>query len=103
MDEYAIEEGLSMAEAHGGEVTILTMGPEKASESIRKALSMGADKAVHLIDDALAGSDALPTSAALAAALGRTGADLVIWAPSRPTLGWGSWPRCSPSGLGCRS
>ena len=78
LDEYAIEEGLRLAEAHGGEVTILTMGPDKASESIRKALSMGADKAVHLIDDGLAGSDALQTSAALAKVLGRTGFDLVI-------------------------
>jgi len=78
LDEYAIEEGLRLAEANGGEVTILTMGPEKASESIRKALSMGADKAVHLIDDGLAGSDALQTSAALAKVLGRTGFDLVI-------------------------
>jgi electron transfer flavoprotein beta subunit len=78
LDEYAIEEGLRLAEAHGGEVTILSMGPERASESIRKALSMGADKAVHLIDDALAGSDALGTSAALAAVLSRTGFDLVI-------------------------
>jgi electron transfer flavoprotein beta subunit len=67
-----------LAEAHGGEVTILTMGPQKAAESIRKALSMGADKAVHLLDDALAGSDALATSAALAAALGRIEFDLVI-------------------------
>ena len=57
LDEYAIEEGLQIKEANdGSEVTILTMGPEKASESIRKALSMGADKAVHLLDDALAGS-----------------------------------------------
>jgi electron transfer flavoprotein beta subunit len=78
LDEYAIEEGLRLAEAHGGEVTILTMGPEKASESIRKALSMGADKAVHLVDDALAGSDALATSLALATVLQRTGFDLVI-------------------------
>jgi electron transfer flavoprotein beta subunit len=78
LDEYAVEEGLRLAEVHGGEVTILTMGPEKASESIRKALSMGADKAVHLIDDALAGSDALATSAALAAVLGRIGFDVVI-------------------------
>src|SRR5262249_6084601 len=78
LDEYAIEEGLRLAEAHGGEVTILTMGPEKASESIRKALSMGADKAVHLVDDALAGSDALATSMALATVLQRTGFDLVI-------------------------
>ena len=78
LDEYAIEEGLRLAEAHGGEVTILTMGPDKASESIRKALSMGADKAVHLVDDALAGSDALGTSLALATVLGRIGFDLVI-------------------------
>src|SRR5580692_370114 len=78
LDEYAIEEGLRLAEANGGEVTILSMGPEKASESIRKALSMGADKAVHLLDDALHGSDALATSEAIAAVLGRTGFDLVI-------------------------
>ncbi|HEX8008678.1 MAG TPA: electron transfer flavoprotein subunit beta, partial [Trebonia sp.] len=62
LDEYAIEEGLRIAEAHGGEVTILTMGPGKAADSVRKALSMGADKAVHLCDEALAGSDALATS-----------------------------------------
>ena len=54
LDEYAIEEGLRLAEAHGGEVTILSMGPPRASESIRKALSMGADKAVHIVDDGLA-------------------------------------------------
>ena len=48
MDEYAIEEALKIKEAHGGEVTILTMGPDRATESIRKALSMGPDKAVHV-------------------------------------------------------
>ena len=83
LDEYAIEEGLLIAEARreaGGdaEVTILTMGPEKAAESIRKALSMGADKAIHLLDDGLAGSDALSTSHALAHVLKQTGFDLVI-------------------------
>jgi electron transfer flavoprotein beta subunit len=78
IDEYAIEEGLKIAEAHGGEVTILSMGPAKASESIRKALSMGADKAVHVSDDALAGSDAAVTSLVLAEALKQTGFDLVI-------------------------
>ena len=78
LDEYAIEEGLRIAEAQGGEVTIVMMGPEKASESIRKALSMGADKAVHLLDGALAGSDALATSYALAKVLGQTGFDLVV-------------------------
>src|ERR1022692_3970982 len=78
LDEYAIEEGLRLAEAHGGEVTILSMGPERAAESIRKALSMGADKAVHLVDDALAGSDLLGTAAAIAAVLQQIGFDLVI-------------------------
>ena len=83
IDEYAIEEGLLIAEAQRAagaeaEVTILTMGPEKAAESIRKALSMGADKAVHLLDDGLAGSDALSTSYALAQVLRQTGFDLVI-------------------------
>ena len=83
LDEYAIEEGLQIAEAQRGagadaEVTILTMGPEKAAESIRKALSMGADKAVHLLDDGLAGSDALSTSYAISKVLEQTGFDLVI-------------------------
>src|ERR1700734_3157975 len=78
LDEYAIEEGLKIAEAYGGEVTIVSMGPAKAAESIRKALSMGADKAVHLVDEALAGSDALVTSLVLAAVLRQTGFDLVI-------------------------
>jgi len=77
-DEYAIEEGLRLAEAHGGEVTILSMGPGRAIEAIRKALSMGADKAVHLVDDALAGSDALQTSYALAQVLQSIGFDLVV-------------------------
>jgi electron transfer flavoprotein beta subunit len=78
LDEYAIEEGLKIAEAHGGEVTILSVGPGKAAESVRKALSMGADRAVHVVDEAIAGSDALGTSLVLAGALRRTGFDLVI-------------------------
>jgi electron transfer flavoprotein beta subunit len=78
MDEYAIEEALRIQDAHGGEVTILTMGPEGASESIRKALSMGPDRAVHVLDDALHGSCALATSKVLAAALGTLDADLVL-------------------------
>src|SRR6478752_8667475 len=78
MDEYAVEEALKLQEAHGGEVTILCMGPDTATETIRKALSMGADRAIHVVDDALHGSDAVATSAALAAALGKTEFDLVI-------------------------
>ena len=78
IDEYAVEEALRLKEAHGGEVTILSMGPAKAVETIRKALSMGADKAVHVTDDALHGTDALGTSHALAKALGTLEWDLVI-------------------------
>ena len=104
LDEFAIEEGLKIAEAHGGEVTILSMGPAKAAESIRKALSMGADKAVHVLDEALAGSDALATSPVLAAALKavrvRPGDR---WGRSRPTRGPGWCRRCWPSGWACRS
>ncbi|MDP9865428.1 MULTISPECIES: electron transfer flavoprotein subunit beta/FixA family protein [Streptosporangium] len=76
--EYAVEEALRLKEAHGGEVTVLTMGPDKAGETIRKALAMGADKAVHLVDDALHGSDALGTSYALAQTLKKIGFDLVV-------------------------
>jgi len=78
LDEYAIEEGLRLTEAHGGEVTVLSVGPEKATETIRKALSMGADKAVHVSDEALHGSDALVTSEVIAKVLDRIGFDLVI-------------------------
>jgi electron transfer flavoprotein beta subunit len=80
MDEYGVEEALKIKEAHGGEVTVVTMGPAKAVETIRKALSMGADKAVHLTDDALHGSDALQTSAALAKVIATLNPDLVITA-----------------------
>jgi electron transfer flavoprotein beta subunit len=78
IDEYAIEEGLLLKEAHGGEVTVLTMGPERASESIRKALSMGVDKGVQITDPALHGSCAIATATVLAKALGTLDYDLVI-------------------------
>jgi len=79
MDEYAIEEALRIREANAGtEITLLTMGPERATESIRKALSMGPDKAVHVVDEALHGSCALSTSAVLAAALRQLEPDVVI-------------------------
>jgi electron transfer flavoprotein beta subunit len=78
LDEFAIEEGLLLKEAHGGEVTILTVGPERATESIRKALSMGADKAVHVSDEAVHGSDAIATAKILAKALGTIEWDVAI-------------------------
>ena len=78
IDEFAIEEGLQLKEAQGGEVTIMTVGPERATESIRKALSMGADKAVHVTDEALHGSDAIQTAKVIAKALGTIEWDVVI-------------------------
>src|SRR3954462_15971334 len=78
MDEYAIEEALTVKEAQGGEVTILTVGPGIATDAIRKALSMGADRAVHVVDEALPGSDAVRASSVLAAALQQLDYDLVL-------------------------
>src|SRR5664279_6073583 len=78
MDEYAVEEALKLQEASGGEVTVLCMGPEAAGETVRKALSMGADKAIHVLDAGLHGSDAVATSLVLAAAIGTAPFDLVI-------------------------
>lgn len=78
MDEFAIEEALQLIEKHGGEVTVVSMGPEDATDAYKKALQMGADKAVFLTDPALAGSDALATSYALAQVLGTLEFDLVI-------------------------
>jgi electron transfer flavoprotein beta subunit len=82
INERAVEEALQLKEAHGGSdvtVTVVSMGPDRATEAIRKALSMGADAAVHLTDEALAGSDAVGTARALAGAIGTVGeVDLVL-------------------------
>jgi electron transfer flavoprotein beta subunit len=81
-DLNAVEEALRVKEADGGEVVLVSMGPERAVESLRKALAMGADRAVLVADEAAAGSDLLGTSRALAAALEREGADLVVFGQS---------------------
>jgi electron transfer flavoprotein beta subunit len=79
INERAVEEALQLKEAHGGAVTVVSMGPDRATEAIRKALSMGADAAVHLTDEGLAGSDAVGTARALAGAIGTVGeVDLVL-------------------------
>jgi electron transfer flavoprotein beta subunit len=77
-DEYGIEAGLRLAEASGGQVTVVSMGPEKALDAIRKALAMGAAKGVLVSDPALAGADALTTAKVLAAAIKREPFDLVV-------------------------
>jgi electron transfer flavoprotein beta subunit len=79
-DEYGIEEGLQLKEKHGGEVVLVSMGPEKARDAIRKGLSMGADRGVLITDDQLAGADALLTARALAAAIKAEQPELVICA-----------------------
>ncbi|HZE41976.1 MAG TPA: electron transfer flavoprotein subunit beta/FixA family protein [Stackebrandtia sp.] len=78
IDENAIEAALALVEEHGGDVTLLTVGPDHATESIRKALSMGPDAAIHVVDDAIAGSCAVTTSKVLAAALANREYDLVL-------------------------
>ena len=77
-DEFGVEAGLQLKEAHGGEVTLVSMGPAQAMDAIRRGLSMGADKGVLITDDALQDADALTTARALAAAIKRNEFDLVI-------------------------
>lgn len=77
-DRYGVEMGLRLAEASGGTVTLVSMGPVGRAQGIRQALAMGADRAVMIEDEALEGSDALTTARILAAAAQRTGFDLII-------------------------
>ncbi len=79
INERAVEEALLIKEAQGGEVTVVSVGPERTTEAIRKALSMGADKAIHVSDEALHGADVLQTANVLAKAVGTVDSvDLVI-------------------------
>jgi len=87
LDEYAVEQSLQLKEKNADPesvtVTALTVGPEQAADAIRKALQMGADKGVHVVDDAVAGSDAPATSRVLAAAIEKIsgnegGVDVVV-------------------------
>jgi electron transfer flavoprotein beta subunit len=79
-DTQAVEEALRIKEREeGSEVVLVSLGPEKALDSLRKALAMGADRAVLISDEAASGSDLVATSRALAAAIQRESADLVIF------------------------
>jgi electron transfer flavoprotein beta subunit len=79
LDEYAVEQALQIKEKQGDpdatEITVLTIGPEDATDAVRKALQMGADKGVHVLDEAIAGSDAPATSLVLAEAVRKIGAE----------------------------
>jgi electron transfer flavoprotein beta subunit len=88
LDEYAVEEALRIVEANsptkeageasGHSITLISMGPERATEAIRKGLSMGADNAILISDASLAGSDALATSLVLSEVIKKENYDLVI-------------------------
>jgi electron transfer flavoprotein beta subunit len=78
-DTHALEEALRLNESGDGEVVAVLMGPPKAADSLRKALAIGADRSVHIADDALAGSDLVATSKALAKALERESPDLILF------------------------
>ena len=102
LDEYAVEQALQLKEKAGEdtEVTVLTVGPEKAVDALRKALQMGADKAVHVLDDAIAGSDALATSLVLAAAVKKLDHDLVMCGMGSTDGGMGVVPAMLSERLG---
>ena len=101
LDEYAVEEALRLVEAHGGEVTVVTMGPDRAAETVRKALSMGADAGIHLADGPFAGSDALATSYALAQVLAGRGFDLIVFGSESTDARMSVVPAMVAERLGC--
>jgi electron transfer flavoprotein beta subunit len=78
LDEYAVEEALQIRDAQDGEVVVVTVGPEVARAAILRSLQMGADAGVHVLDDAIRGSDSVGTSLVLAKAVERQDADLVL-------------------------
>ena len=78
-DEYAIEEAIALKEAHGGKITILTVGDERSRDSLKKCMAMGSDEAVLLKDDAFEGSDSFGIARILAGAIKKIGSyDIII-------------------------
>lgn len=82
-DEYSVEEALRLREAHGGRVTVISMGPPEAVEALKHAIAMGCDEAIRVWEDACADSDTLATSYVLAKAIEKMGdVDLVLFGKS---------------------
>jgi len=77
-DAYALEEALRQKEKHGGEVVVITAGPSRAQQVLREALAKGADRAIHLEDNAFVGLDAFNTARAFAAAIKDESFDLIF-------------------------
>ena len=88
-DQYALEEALQIAERTDGEVIVFGLGPERIRESLRKALALGATRAVHLKDDDFQGGDAISNGKALAAAIAREELDLVMTGSQSDDVGFG--------------
>ncbi len=100
LDEYAVEQALQIVEAGEGEVTVVTVGPEDAADAVRKALQMGADAGVHVVDDAIHGSDAFATSLVLAEAIKKIEYDLVFFGMASTDGGLGVVPTLVAERLG---
>src|ERR1700731_897138 len=77
-DSYALEEALRLKEKHGGEVVVLSMGPERVKQTIKEALAKGADRAINIADDNFAQLDPLSSARMLAEALRKENADLIF-------------------------
>lgn len=99
-DEYALEEGIALAEKTAGEVVVFTIGPARAAEALRKALALGAARAVHLADPAFRGGDASSNGRALAAAVAREGCSLVFTGSQSDDLGYGATATVLAGALG---
>ena len=89
-DEVALEEALQIAEKQGGEVVVISLGPERVREALRKALALGAARAIHLRHEAFAGGDSIATGRALAAAIRREQCDLVLTGSQSDDNGYGA-------------
>jgi len=100
LDEYAVETALTVKEAGDAEVTVLTVGPEQAADAVKKGLQMGADAGVHVLDDAIHGSDAVGTSLILAKALAKLEADLIVFGMGSTDGGMGVVPAMVSERLG---
>ncbi|MFG1910360.1 electron transfer flavoprotein subunit beta/FixA family protein [Kribbella sp. NPDC048928] len=103
LDEYAVETALTVKEAGDqGDtgVTVLTVGPEQAADAVKKGLQMGADAGVHVVDDAIHGSDAVATSLILSKALAKLEADLVVFGMGSTDGGMGVVPAMVSERLG---
>lgn len=108
LDEYAVEEALRIAEAHGGNeegdantVTVISMGPERATEAVRKALSMGATDAILISDAVLVGADAVVTAEVLANVISKGEYDLVICGTESTDARMSVVPAMMSEKLGC--